>query len=564
MNAERLLAHYERIAEAPDAISRLRHFVRDLAVRGKLVPQDPNDEPASELLKQIAAEKARLVKAGDIKRFAVAGNVDNEIQPFDLPSGWLWVTLGGVLTKLTDGTHHSPPNEPVGDFMYITAKNIKDEGVSLTHVTYVSQKVHDDIYSRCNPEKGDILYIKDGATTGVVTINDLDDPFSMLSSVALLKLPSCLFNRLVVEFLRSPFFYDQMRGFMKGAAITRVTLKRMAPALVPLPPLAEQYRIVTKVDELMALCDRLESARTAREATRDRLTAATLAGLNAPDPETFLDDARLAVKALPALIARPDQTKQLRQTILNLAVRGKLVPQNPNDEPASEVLKRIAKEKARLVKGRESRELITITPIDSEDAPYPVAPSWVWASFGDIVISRDGERIPVSKEERNNRAKTFDYYGASGVIDKIDDYLFDKPLLLIGEDGANLINRSTPIAFIARGKYWVNNHAHVLDGLSEEFLRYIELFINAIDLKPYVTGTAQPKMNQAKMNSIPVAVPPLAEQHRIVAKVGELIALCDRLEASLTQASATRCRLLEALLAEALAPDAVRELEAAE
>jgi type I restriction enzyme S subunit len=187
----------------------------------------------------------------------------------------------------------------------------------------------------------------------------------------------------------------------------------------------------------------------------------------------------------------------------------------------------------------------------------------VWAAFGDIVVSRDGERVPVSKEERSGRAKLYDYYGASGVIDKIDNYLFDKPLLLIGEDGANLVNRSTPIAFIARGKYWVNNHAHVLDGPSDEFLRYLELFINAIDLKPYVTGTAQPKMNQGRMNSIPVALPPFAEQHRIVAKVDELMALCDQLEASLATADEARRRLLEALVAEALAPQE-RELEAAE
>lgn len=130
---------------------------------------------------------------------------------------------------------------------------------------------------------------------------------------------------------------------------------------------------------------------------------------------------------------------------------------------------------------------------------------------------------------------------------------FDKPLLLIGEDGANLINRSTPIAFIARGQYWVNNHAHVLDGISEGFLRFIEMHINAIDLKPYVTGTAQPKMNQAKMNSIPIALPPEAEQNRIIAKVDELMALCDQLEAQLISTQIDSRRLLEAVLHEALA-----------
>ena len=150
------------------------------------------------------------------------------------------------------------------------------------------------------------------------------------------------------------------------------------------------------------------------------------------------------------------------------------------------------------------------------------------------------------------RRGKYDYYGASGVIDSVDDFLFDKPLLLIGEDGANLIARSKPIAFIAKGKYWVNNHAHVLDSISFDVLRYLEVFINSIDLKPYVTGTAQPKMNQAKMNSINVAFPPREEQKRIVAKVDELMVLCDDLEAKLTQQQGDADRLTEAMVAAVL------------
>ena len=153
----------------------------------------------------------------------------------------------------------------------------------------------------------------------------------------------------------------------------------------------------------------------------------------------------------------------------------------------------------------------------------------------------------------------YDYYGASGVIDCIDEFLFDKPLLLIGEDGANLINCSTPIAFIAQGQYWVNNHAHVLDGISLDFLRYIELHINAIDLKPFVTGTAQPKMNQAKMNSIPIAVPPLAEQRRIVGKVEQLLGLCDELASRQESRRAARERLVVATLDRLTSPSAAAE-----
>ncbi|MBF8007567.1 restriction endonuclease subunit S [Pseudomonas brenneri] len=251
---------------------------------------------------------------------------------------------------------------------------------------------------------------------------------------------------------------------------------------------------------------------------------------------------------LPLLAGAPNGIKKLRELILELAVRGKLVAQDPSDEPASELLKCIAEEKARLVdEGKIKKQK------DLADAPepvilFPLPAGWAVTSIGEATICRDGERVPVSQAERDGRDKVFDYYGASGVIDKIDGYLFDKPLLLVGEDGANLINRSTPIAFMARGRYWVNNHAHVLDGISEELLLYIELYFNAIDLKPYVTGTAQPKMNQSKMNGIPVGLPPMAEQHRIVAKVDELMALCDRLETQQADAESAHAQLVQALL----------------
>lgn len=241
----------------------------------------------------------------------------------------------------------------------------------------------------------------------------------------------------------------------------------------------------------------------------------------------------MMLEQFKTIFDRPEKVKKLREMILNLAVRGKLVEQDPNDEPASVLLERIRDEKERLVKEKKIKKEKPLADISKEEIPYELPNGWEWISFNDITICRDGERVPVSKEEREQRKKIYDYYGASGVIDKIDSYIFNKPLLLIGEDGANLINRSTPIAFIARGQYWVNNHAHVLDSISEDVLRYISIYINSIDLRPYVTGTAQPKMNQAKMNSIVVAVPPLEEQKRIVEKVDSLMIFCDKLEQSL-------------------------------
>ena len=163
----------------------------------------------------------------------------------------------------------------------------------------------------------------------------------------------------------------------------------------------------------------------------------------------------------------------------------------------------------------------------ADEVPFEIPESWEWVRLGTVMLNRDAERIPLSVNERSKLQKIYDYYGASGIIDKVDRYLFSKPLLLIGEDGANLLLRSKPIAFIAQGKYWVNNHAHVLDAIGGIQLEYVATYINAINLSPYVTGTAQPKMNQEKMNSILVPIPPVEEQNKIIKKLNLILPLVD-------------------------------------
>lgn len=254
------------------------------------------------------------------------------------------------------------------------------------------------------------------------------------------------------------------------------------------------------------------------------------------------------VRQFELLATAPGGVGRLRELIQTMAVRGKLLTQDSNDEPASALLTRIRAHKARMAAAGEVRPGQPVDEISEDEYPFSLPPTWAWARFGDVTINRDGERVPVSSTDRERRAKLYDYYGASGVIDKIDGYLFDKTLLLIGEDGANLLNRSTPIAFLAHGKYWVNNHAHVIDTTDAGLMLYLKLFINAISLEPYVTGTAQPKMNQAKLNSIVVAIPPLAEQARIVARVDELMRLCDALEAQGRLEAEQHARLLGTLL----------------
>jgi type I restriction enzyme S subunit len=547
MNAARLLEHFDRISDAADAVPSLRRFVLDLAVRGKLVEQDPADASAQDLLISIAARKGSAISSRSTPASPKKGS---SIEPWcSIPNSWIYVRLDEI-TNVVMGS--SPPG---------STYNTSGEGIPLINgpVEFTAGpfgRTRVNQYTTAPTafcDEGDFLICVRGSTTGRTNIAAFRACIGR-GVAAIQPLFPDQFVRLAIRVRQ-----EAILQMGRGIAFPSISREQLAGLPIPLPPLAEQQRIVAKVDELMALCDRLEAAQAEREARRDRLVAASLARVSQPAADAG-SDARAAgfhLDHFARLTTRPEHVKHLRQSILNLAVRGRLVPQDPKDPPLSPLLDRMAAAKAaHLTRSGSVKNVSTPTPLSSSKAPWLIPASWGWFSFGDVAISRDAERIPVSKEQRSGLAKTYDYYGASGVIDKIDRYLFDKPLLLIGEDGANLINRSTPIAFIARGEYWVNNHAHVLDGESEDLLRFLELHINAIDLKPFVTGTAQPKMNQAKMNSIPIALPPLAEQRRIVAKVDELMALCDQLEASLAAAATDRARLLESLLHEALAPAA--------
>jgi type I restriction enzyme S subunit len=327
----------------------------------------------------------------------------------------------------------------------------------------------------------------------------------------------------------------------------------------PLSPVAEQRRIVAKIDELMALCDRLEAARAEREDTRDKLTAASLARLNAPDPDTFRDDGRFALDALPALTARPDQIRQLRQTILNLAVRGKLVPQNPNDEPAITF----------------DREI----PADLKTL-FDIPKSWNWSRLHALGKLKGGGTPSMARDDYWN--------GPIPWVSPKDmkvDYLAETQMNIseaaIAGSAAKFIEAGS-VLFVVRGMILahsfpvavtrvplaINQDMKALVLKKPEMAEFILRTLKGV--KPGMLKRVQRsshgtcRLEGSDYSDFLVPVPPLAEQHRIVAKVDELMALCDRLEASLTTADQTRRRLLDALLAEALAPAETLECQAAE
>ena len=405
--------------------------------------------------------------------------------PFDIPDSWEWVRLGTVI-ELQSGQDMTPDkyNDCGKGIPYITgASNIENGIVLINRWTE---------YGRAFAYCGDILLTCKG-TVGTMAV--LQEPQVHIARQIMAIRP---ISELYVPYIQ--LVLDTLVENLKAAAksmIPGIAREDVLQSLFPVPPVSEQKRIVQKVSDLSPCLEQYAAADT------------KLLSLNTAFPEA------------------------LKKSILQDAVQGKLVPQDPSDEPAEALLERIRAEKQRLIKEgkikKDKHESVIFRRDNShyekldgvercidDEPPFEIPENWCWVRFGTALVNRDAERIPLSVSQREKLDKKYDYYGASGVIDKVDRYLFDKPLLLVGEDGANLLLRSKPIAFIASGQYWVNNHAHVIDAVAGVDLRYIALFINATNLAPYVTGTAQPKMNQEKLNSILVPLPPTNEQRRIV------------------------------------------------
>jgi type I restriction enzyme S subunit len=540
-----LVRQFDLLATAPGGVARLRELILTLAVQGKLVPQDPTDEPASVLLQRIRAEKDRLIAAGKIKREKITAQLPSDQ---DLPIGWQITHAQELCVVITDGDHLPPPKSDDG-IPFLVIGDVRSGTIGVNDATrFVPQSYFDALDWSKKPIAGDVLYTTVGSF-GIPVPVVANQDFCFQRHIALFRPGLLELQGYLTLALRSKLAFDQAEAGATGIAQKTVPLSVLRKLQLPLPPLAEQSRIVTRVEELMRLCDALEQQRQLETAQHAQLLNTLLGTLtDCTSPDELAANWQRVSDHFDLLLDRPEAVDALEQTILQLAVRGLLVPQDPADEPASVLLQKIRAEKDRLISAGKIKQDKETSSVREEDTPFELRPGWTWVRFGAASINRDGERIPVSSSDRESRRKLYDYYGASGVIDKIDDYLFDKTLLLIGEDGANLINRSTPIAFLAHGKYWVNNHAHVIDTTHPDLMEYLALFINAISLEPYITGTAQPKMNQAKLNSIVVALPPLAEQTRIVARVTQLRDLCTTLRQRLAAAQTTQRHLAEALV----------------
>jgi len=524
MNPAQLLAHFDRISDAPDAIPRLRRFILDLAVRGTLVEQDPNDQPAAELLE--------LLK-----------NSSHNAPP-GLPSNWVAAKVGALLEfQYGKGL---PAGERLGNGR---VRIFGSNGV----VGYCTKAL---------TEQPAIIIGRKGSAGA---LNLCDGP-SWTTDVAYFVTPPSFF---AIRFLFIAFQTLDLDKLGKGVkpGLSRSDVYELAIAV---PPPAEQHRIVAGVNELMAICDRLETARDGREQRRDRLAAASLNRLNqaadtVDDASAFRRHARFHLRHLPRLTARPDQIPALRQTILNLAVRGSLVPQDPNDEPASDLLKRIQAEKERLVKQGKIRKEKPLPDLEEADIPFEAPAGWLWSRLGNVGEWGSGSTPPRGSSEYYGgeipwlkSGELGDCLALKGSEEKITEIALQECSFRLNRPGDVLIAMYGAtigkLAILAEPA--VTNQAVCgctpFAGVLNRYL-YIYLLSRREDFHAQSEGGAQPNISKVKIVLSPFPLPPLAEQHRIVATVEELMVLCDRLEAQLIAAQTERRRLLEAVLHEALA-----------
>ncbi|QDO76822.1 restriction endonuclease subunit S [Aeromonas caviae] len=553
-------------------IKKLRELILELAVRGKLVPQDPNDEPASVLLERMAAEKAKLVKEGKIKKSKPLPEITEEEKPFELPEGWGVVRLGEIGLWATGNGF--PTIEQGFDDLEILFCKVSDmnldgnERVIYKTTNTVSQETVNRLKLNLH-QKGTVIFPKIGGAIATNKRRVIIRPTAIDNNCLGISPLSCVASNYLFLLLTS----IKMEEYQVGTSVPAISQSSLELITLGLPPIDEQHRIVAKVDELMSLCDQLEQQSEASLAAHQTLVETLLTTLtdSADSRELAQNWARLA-QHFDSLFTTQSSIDALKQTILQLAVMGKLVPQDPNDEPASVLLERIAAEKARLIKEGKIKKEKPLPPISEEEKPFALPDGWEWCRFEDVVDIQSG--ITKGRNLTGRKLVSVPYLSVANVQrgyvdlsgiktielpeDEINKYKVIARDLLITEGGDwDKVGRTAiwkeQIPYVAH-----QNHvfkARIL--LQEQDEVWLEKFLNGPFARDYFAGSSKQTTNLASINKTQlrgclIAVPPREEKERIVAKVDELMSLCDQLSARLQASQTTQLHLAEALVEGAL------------
>jgi len=561
------------LAGAPNGIKKLRELILELAVRGKLVPQDPSDEPASELLKRIAVEKAQLAAEGKLKKQKALAEIAKEEQPYALPFNWKWVRLDALLKKIGAGSTPLGGKQAyvANGVKFLRSQNIWNEGLRLNEVAFIPEETHQKM-SGTHIEAGDLLFNITGASIGRCAAVPTDfDTGNVSQHVTIIRPVSDEIQPFLHVVLISQLVQQTVMDVQVGVSREGLSIGKLAQFLIPLPPEAEQHRIVAKVDELMALCDRLEAQQTDSESAHAQLVQSLLDSLTqASDATDFATNWQRLAEHFQMLFTTEPSIDALKQTLLQLAVMGKLVSQEPNDEPASELLKRIAEEKGQWVNKGKVRKQKPLGEITEEEKPYKLPAAWAWTRLGSQVLESGAGWSP-SCEARPRAGDEWGVLKVSAVswgIYRPEENKALPPNLEARPEhevakGDFLVSRANTAELVARSVVAEETPKRLM--LSDKIVRlkltsmcarrYMNLANSAPLARRYYsqvaggTSSSMKNVSREQILNLPIALPPLAEQHRIVAKFDSLVAICDTLKRQINAATEKQIALLNAFMA---------------
>ncbi|MGX6476956.1 restriction endonuclease subunit S [Klebsiella grimontii] len=544
-------------------IKKLRELILELAVRGKLVPQDPNDEAASELLKRIAAEKAELVKQGKIKKQKPLPEISEEEKPFELPVGWEWVQISEI-------GHDWGQKTPDEDFTYIDVGSINKEYGIIEKPSILSAK---DAPSRARKivQKGTVIYSTIRPyLLNIAIIESVFSPEPIASTAFAIIHPYTAMNaNFIYYYLRSPVFINYVESCQTGVAYPAINDKQFFSGIIAVPPSSEQVRITKKIKELMSLCDQLEQHSLISLDAHQQLVETLLTTLTDSQNANELAEnwARIS-EHFDTLFTTEASIDALKQTILQLAVMGKLVPQDPNDEPASELLKRIAQEKAQLVKDGNIKKKKPLPPISSEEKLFKLPKGWEWCKLEYIAKNEEnslkagpfGSALKKSMYVENG----FKIYGQEQVISGDEDY----GDYFINEDKYNsLISckvqpKDMLISLVGTiGKVLILSEKckpgiinprlvklSLYDDISRDYVKYL-LSSPLIQKMLFEDshGSTMNVLNLGLLKKLALPLPPIKEQFEIVKRIHLLNTIIDNLKSHIKSAQQTQLHLADAL-----------------
>jgi len=554
-----LFEQFDLLADTPGGVQKLRELILQLAVQGKLVPQKPEEEPASVLLDRIKEEKERLVREGKIKKQKPLPEIKPEEEPFELPAGWEWVRIGDVTSY---GMSEKIAPEFISDEMWVLElEDIEKVTSRLLKKRYCYERKPKS--TKAVFHRGNVIYGKLRPYLDKVIIADENGVCT--TEMIPLEGFEILDNNFIRWFLKSPDFISYANDSTHGMNLPRLGTEKARLGLMPIPPLSEQHRIVAKVDQLMTLCDELEAKKEKQKATHARLNKSALQALreSRTNDEMAANWARVK-NNFRQLFTTPESVQELRSTILQLAVQGKLVPQNPEDEPASALLERIREEKQRLVKEGKIKKQKPLPEIKPDEVPFELPEGWEWVRLNGIFRFIDyrgktppktanGIRLVTAKNVRMGyldinpeefiSVETYEQWMTRGLPIK-GDILFttEAPLANVC-----LFNFDEKIGLAQR---IINLQLFSCKDMARYCLyAFMSPPVQWI-IKQQATGMTAKGIKAARLKDVCIPIPPIQEQDRIVAKVDQLMGLCDELEASLSQSQADGERLMSAVVEE--------------